>query len=51
MRTSPNPLQSETRPINLNLSHFKMGKAMGLKIIALGPLEWHHLPTKSIENL
>jgi hypothetical protein len=28
-----------------------MVEAMGLKIRHRGPLQWHHLPTKSHENL
>jgi hypothetical protein len=35
----------------LNLNNFKMIEAMGLKIIAWGPVEWHYLPTKFHENL
>jgi hypothetical protein len=36
---------------NLNLNHYKMVDAMGLKLLHQGPLEWHHLPTKFHENL
>jgi hypothetical protein len=35
----------------LNLNHFKMVEAMGLKLSHRGPLEWGHIPTKSHENL
>jgi hypothetical protein len=48
----PNPLlgQAEWRYFirlrNLNLNHFKMAEAMGLKLPHHGPLLWHHLHTK-----
>jgi hypothetical protein len=35
----------------MNLNNFKMTEAMGLKIITLSTLEWHHLLTKFHENL
>jgi hypothetical protein len=36
---------------NLNLNNFKMLEDMGLKILHRGPLEWHYLRTKFLENL
>jgi hypothetical protein len=35
----------------LNLNHFKMVQAMGLKLLHRGPLQWHRLPTKFNEKL
>jgi hypothetical protein len=35
----------------MNLNNFKMTEAMGLKVITLSTLEWHHLLTKFHENL
>jgi hypothetical protein len=35
----------------MNLNHFKMIEAMGLKLLHRGPIEWHYLRTKFHENL
>jgi hypothetical protein len=34
-----------------NLNHFIMTEAMRSKLLHPGPLEWHHLPSTSHENL
>jgi hypothetical protein len=48
---NPNPHFCKAYLTTLNLSHFKMIEAMGLKNIARGPLEWYCLSTKFDENL
>jgi hypothetical protein len=51
MEHNPNRQFSKARLTTLNLSNFKTVKAMGLKIMHQGPLEWHYLLTKFNENL
>jgi hypothetical protein len=35
---------------SLNVRHFGVAEAMGLKMCPRGHLQWHHLPTKFHEN-
>jgi hypothetical protein len=48
---NPNPLLAKAYLTNLNLNHFKMIEARGLKLMHRGLVEWHHLPTNFHENL
>jgi hypothetical protein len=48
---NPKPLLSKAHLTNLNLNHFKMTEATGLKLLHRGPLEWQYLRTKFDENL
>jgi hypothetical protein len=51
MEHNPNPHFSKAHLTILNLYNFKIIKAMGLKILHRGPLEWHCLHTKFHEDL
>jgi hypothetical protein len=48
MELNTNPQFRKAHLTTLNLSTFKMSEAMGLKLLYLGPLEWHYLPLYQI---
>jgi hypothetical protein len=51
MEHNPDPHFSKAHLTTFNLYNFKMIKAMGLKILHRGTLEWHYLHTKFHEDL